>query len=178
MRQLVIKQNWKYSIGELIGLEMAKRPPMDVPALLAAISMASLLSFGIWRRDRFWLLCASRFVADKISDWHITELGDVVDWGKKRFKNDDKISFSLEIPKIYGENLLILSGVLQMLENPYFKTSELLERKPKFVLLDRLPLSKSGGFYVLKWPEELGGGSAAYQCLEAERENYYLVIDF
>ena len=47
-----------------------EEPPMDVPALLAAISMASparVLDFG--GGTAFGYLCASRFVADKISNW-------------------------------------------------------------------------------------------------------------
>lgn len=73
--------------------------------------------------------------------WNIIEQKHFVDEGKKYFE-DDRLHFYYDIKECVEKenpNVLLLSGVLQVLENPYNTLEDLLSYNFPFVIIDRTP---------------------------------------
>jgi len=88
----------------------------------------------------------NRAFLKKIQDvrWSIVEQAEHVKVGKEFFE-DDILRFYLTIDEYSSENTpdaIILSGVLQYLENPYEILSRLIELHSKCIMLDRTPFWK------------------------------------
>ncbi|MDA8905269.1 methyltransferase, TIGR04325 family [Candidatus Thioglobus sp.] len=76
--------------------------------------------------------------------WNIVEQKNFVDIGRLEFQ-DDKLKFYYSISdciKSQNPNVLLLSSVLQYIENPYKLLDEILEYDFDFILLDRMIFSK------------------------------------
>ena len=76
-----------------------EEPPIDVATLIAALALKSpskVLDFGGGVALAYLRLQLS--VPDLISLWRITDLPDVVEWGRVYFRDDPRISFSTDIP--------------------------------------------------------------------------------
>ena len=76
--------------------------------------------------------------------WNIVEQKNFVDIGRLEFQ-DDKLKFYYSISdciKNQNPNVLLLSSVLQYIENPYKLLDEILEYDFDFILLDRMIFSK------------------------------------
>jgi putative methyltransferase (TIGR04325 family) len=83
---------------------------------------------------------------DKITDvsWGVVEQRHFVDAGKEEFENDRLKFFSTVVECIEeeGSNVLILSSVLQYIEEPYELLDNILKNNFKYILIDRTPFSK------------------------------------
>lgn len=78
----------------------------------------------------------------KIS-WNIVEQKNFVDCGKKQFENE-QLHFYYDIASCMAEqqpNVLVLSSVLQYLENPYQFLDQLIKYNFKFILIDLTAIS-------------------------------------
>lgn len=109
-----------------------------------------------------------KFLADlRNVNWRIVEQEKVVELGTKFIANEE-ISFHSEIKECLNEDvpdILLLSSVLQYLENPFDLLSTIFEYRVPFIILDRTPfLRKPGGGYVKiqKVPKRLH--QASYPC--------------
>lgn len=75
--------------------------------------------------------------------WNIVEQKHFVDAGKKDFE-DDRLHFYYDVETCIKEQkpkILILSGVLQYLEEPYIVLNELLTHNLDFIIIDRTPFN-------------------------------------
>jgi len=76
--------------------------------------------------------------------WSIVEQAHFVNVGKKDFE-DDRLNFFYSVNdciNIQNPNVLLLSSVLQYIENPYKLLDEILEYDFDFILLDRVVFNK------------------------------------
>ena len=76
--------------------------------------------------------------------WSIVEQKHFVDFGKKEFE-DHKLKFYSTIDECIEKekpNLLLLSSVLQYIEEPYKFIEKILENDFKYIIIDRTPFSK------------------------------------
>ncbi len=84
---------------------------------------------------------------DRISDvsWSVVEQKHFVDVGKTEFE-DNRLKFYHTVAEAIEKersNILVLSSVLQYIENPYELLDEILESDFEYILIDRTPFSKS-----------------------------------
>lgn len=76
--------------------------------------------------------------------WNIVEQKKIVKYGKKFFEDGIlKFFYDLNEYEIYFDttNLILLSGVIQYLEHPYKLLSNLMNKKVKYIVIDRIPLT-------------------------------------
>ncbi len=83
---------------------------------------------------------------DKIQSvsWNVVEQKHFVDIGKKEFE-DDRLKFFYDVDACLKEenpNLLLLSSVLQYIEEPYTLLDDILKNDFEYILIDRTPFSK------------------------------------
>ncbi len=78
--------------------------------------------------------------------WSIIEQTKFVDYGKKLFEDQNlKFYFSTEeYGKDQEPDVVIMSSVIQYLENPYEQMEDVLKLNPKFIIFDKTPFTKSG----------------------------------
>lgn len=77
--------------------------------------------------------------------WCVVEQKHFVEEGRRSFA-DEHLHFHDTIESVFAKypiDFVLLSSVLQFLENPRKLVEELLAHKPRFVLVDRAPLMKS-----------------------------------
>lgn len=99
-------------------------------------------------------------------EWSIVELKHFVDFGNKNIA-DDKLKFYESIDSCLKErspDVVILSTVLQYLENPYTFLNEILGYNFEFILIDRTPftLNNTDRLTVQKVPPSIY--NASYPC--------------
>jgi len=76
--------------------------------------------------------------------WSIVEQKHFVDVGKEKFE-DNRLKFFYSVDECKKEenpNVLLLSSVLQYIENPYELLDDILKNDFEFILIDRTPFSK------------------------------------
>jgi putative methyltransferase (TIGR04325 family) len=76
--------------------------------------------------------------------WSVVEQKNFVNVGKKEFE-DDRLKFFNTVEECIQQenpNTLILSSVLQYIENPYELLKDILKNDFEFILIDRTPFSK------------------------------------
>ena len=83
---------------------------------------------------------------DKITDvsWGVVEQKHFVDVGKEEFE-DDRLKFFYNVKDCVSKEksyILVLSSVLQYIENPYALLDEILNNSFEYILIDRTPFSK------------------------------------
>jgi putative methyltransferase (TIGR04325 family) len=118
----------------------------------------------------------SNFLNPLPINWNVIELDEKVEIARRAGFEDEVITFnnSEKIDcKIEKLDCLLLGGVLQYLEDPYHLLEDLLEKKPKVVVVDRTPMrdypNNSENFYVQKSPNRLGGSSHPLRILNVQR---------
>jgi putative methyltransferase (TIGR04325 family) len=79
--------------------------------------------------------------------WHVVEQPHFVKCGNEEFRNGELEFYStIAQSAMHGEsNLVLLSGVLQYLSNPYSILAEAKATGSEFIIIDRNPFLESGG---------------------------------
>lgn len=98
--------------------------------------------------------------------WNVVEQKHFVDTGKKDFA-DEQLHFYYDIESCIQEenpNILILSSVLQYIENPYTLLDKLLKYNFQFVLFDRTPFSLNNQDQITLQVVSPTIYSASYPC--------------
>jgi putative methyltransferase (TIGR04325 family) len=88
----------------------------------------------------------NKFFLDTVADvnWCIVEQPEVVKTGIENFK-DQRLHFFYSIDeclKIYDIHVVLLSSVLQYLEEPYRLLEEIVSQRPEYIIIDRTPFIK------------------------------------
>lgn len=105
---------------------------------------------------------------DNLDDvhWNIVEQKHFVDVGKKEFE-DERLKFFYSADECMEKkkpNVLVLSSVLQYIENPYRLLDEILKNDFRYILIDRTPFSKSGIEIIKLQVVPPGIYRASYPC--------------
>lgn len=117
--------------------------------------------------------------------WNIVEQKNFVDCGKKEFE-DKRLHFYSSVESCKKEqapNILILSSVLQYIENPYQLLTELLQCKFEFIIIDRTPFTEKKEITLQIVPPNIY--NASYPCwifnkkefIDFFRKNNYFFIE-
>lgn len=111
--------------------------------------------------------------------WNIVEQKKFTDCGKKYFQNDNlKFYYSLaDCCKENESQVVLLSGVLQYLEQPYKLLDQISEFGIKYIIIDRTPLhNKDDDFIsIQKVPAKIY--KASYPCWLFGRKKLFKYID-
>lgn len=102
----------------------------------------SVLDFGGSLGSSYFL--NKIFLNDFDVEWSVIEQPHFVDFGKKEISNN-VLKFYTDINECYLErkpNCLLLSSVIQYLEEPYQWLETFVNLEVDFILLDRMPFSK------------------------------------
>lgn len=85
-------------------------------------------------------------------NWCVVEQPHFVEIGKKEFETDTlKFEYTIaEAVEKYQTNVVIMSGVLQYLENPYTWLDEVVKQKIPYLWIDRTPFSNRKKDRILK----------------------------
>jgi putative methyltransferase (TIGR04325 family) len=132
-RDSVIFDEIQYSWQTLAGLMFA----------YAKLGGVNVVDFGGSLGSTYY---QNKKFLDKLENisWNIIEQQHFVKVGKKDFE-DDRLKFFENIEKCIESttpNVLLLSSVLQYIENPYELLDSLLKYNFDYVLIDRTPFSK------------------------------------
>ncbi len=84
--------------------------------------------------------------------WCVVEQPHFVDIGKKEFETDTlKFEYTIaEAVKKYQPNVVVMSGVLQYLENPYNWLDEIVKQEIPYLWIDRTPFWQQKKDRILK----------------------------
>lgn len=84
--------------------------------------------------------------------WIVCELPEILRIGEKIAKQEQRseIAFTDRFEQSNGADILLASGSIQYLGTSFFKMLEGLERKPKHLLLNRLPLCEGKPFVTVQ----------------------------
>ena len=124
---------------------------------------------------------------DNVS-WSIVEQKHFVETGKKDFEND-RLKFYYDAHECVDKekpNVLLLSSVLQYIENPYELLDSILENNFEYILIDRTPFCKFDERIKLQVvPDSIY--KASYVCRFFDevqfvdyfkKNNYSVIVDF
>lgn len=100
----------------------------------------NVLDFGgslgsSYYQNKFFLDCVSEV------NWCVVEQPDFIDAGRKDFENDRLHFFKTmnDCFKTYKIDVILLSSVLQYLEQPYALLAEIIGLDPEYIIVDRTP---------------------------------------
>lgn len=127
-RDSVIFDEIEYSWPLLTGLLLAA---IKFKGKLNVIDFGGSLGSTYYQNKKFLDLL------DDVS-WNIVEQKNYVEAGNKVFKNKN-LRFFRNAQECQGANVLLLSSVLQYIEDPYELLSELLLFDFEYILIDRTP---------------------------------------
>jgi len=126
-RDGVIFNKIQYSWPILAGLMYASRS-----GRMKVLDFGGSLGSTYFQNKRF---------LDDLTDvtWNVVEQKNYVDVGKESFESEVlKFHYSIEdCIKKEGVDILLLSGVLQYLENPFTELEKMLENNFEYILIDR-----------------------------------------
>jgi putative methyltransferase (TIGR04325 family) len=124
----------------------------------ASKGVLNLVDFGgslgsTYFQNRKFLFCLPKV------RWNIVEQPHFVDCGKTNFE-DDILSFYYDIDtciRQVSSNTILLSGVIQYLEKPYYFLEEITNLGFEYIIFDRTAFNKAEGdrLTIQKVPEEI-----------------------
>ncbi len=76
----------------------------------------------------------------QIQSWIVVEQGHYVNAGNK-YISDDILKFATDIDNVEDANILLMSGVLQYLPEPYKFLEKAINKKLEYILIDRTPFN-------------------------------------
>lgn len=145
--------------------------------------MTWLMSLAAWNKGRLCVLdfggalgssyMQNRTLLDRLEhiEWHVVEQEQIVACGKKEF-TFGALKFWHTIADCLHEhtvNTILLSSVLQYLDEPYDFLHEIVAIHPETILIDRTPFSKTGETIMVQHvPESIY--KASYACRFLDRE--------
>ena len=135
---------------------------------------AHIVDFGGALGSSYYQLCS---FLGRTPDcvWHVVEQEAHVTCGKAEFESDN-LKFHFRVEDCLAEldeppALLVLSGVLHVLPDPYLTLSALLQHDFPMVLIDRAPLAKDrdDAVYVYRVPPQIYVASFPFWLLNRDR---------
>ena len=120
-----------------------------------------------------------------IKSWNVVEQDSYIKIGNEKIA-DDILHFYHSIDEISNANVLILSGVIQYLENPYKWLDTFIAKNYKYIIIDRTGFSTEGRNRLTLQivPKELYEASYPAwfldesQFLSKFKDKYDIVLDF
>jgi putative methyltransferase (TIGR04325 family) len=115
-------------------------------------------------------------------DWKVCDVENVTKFGEQLANNQKSkgLSFTNDYKLMSGYDILFCSGSLQYIEEPISKIINLIDRKPKHVIVNLLPLYNGKSFVTL---QNIGSVFCPYQIfnkqlfLESLHEIGYKLVD-
>ncbi|HEU5166443.1 MAG TPA: TIGR04325 family methyltransferase [Chitinophagaceae bacterium] len=134
-RDSVLFDNIEYSWGVLAGLQKAA---IENNNQLCVLDFGGSLGSSYFQNKTFLKNLA------KI-DWCIVEQKNFVECGKKDFSSEELHFFHSieECLQLYRPNVLLLSSVMQYLDQPYEWLHRLIRQGIKYIIIDRTPFANS-----------------------------------
>lgn len=132
-RDSVIFDKIHYSFPVLSALSIAA---MKNKGKLNVLDFGGALGSSYYQNRKF-------FTTIEQFNWCVVEQGHFVEEGKKKFA-DNHLHFFYDIESCmqsYDIDILLLSGVLQYLENPYSFLESILSKNIQYIIIDRQPLT-------------------------------------
>ena len=81
------------------------------------------------------------FSKEYLSAWHIIEQQHYIEIGNRQYA-DNLLSFLPTLPdKLESNSIILLSSVLQFIEEPYKLLQDLMSRSAPFIIIDKTPFS-------------------------------------
>jgi putative methyltransferase (TIGR04325 family) len=135
-RDSVLFDNIEYSWGVLAGLQKAA---IEKNNQLCVLDFGGSLGSGYFQNKTF----LKNLV--KI-DWCIVEQKHFVECGKKDFSSEElHFFYSIEeCLQIYRPDVLLLSSVIQYLDQPYEWLHRFIQQGIKYIIIDRTPFTNAG----------------------------------
>lgn len=177
-RDSVIFNEIHYSFGLLAGLQKAA---LENDGKLCVLDFGGSLGSSYYQNKGF-------LSSLKELQWCIVEQAHFVECGKEYFEDDQLKFFSTieECLAIHQPNVLLLSSVLQYLENPYEWIEKFVNLNIPFIIIDRTALIDNEKDILTVQNVPLSIYSASYPAwffnfdhiIKAFTFNYELIIDF
>ena len=177
-RDSVIFNEIQYSWPLLTGLMFAAA---KLEGSLKVLDFGGSLGSTYYQNKKF---------LDKLNDvsWSVVEQKYFVETGKKDFENG-RLKFYYDVHECVDKekpNVLLLSSVLQYIENPYELLDSILENNFEYILIDRTPFCKFHERIKLQViPDSIY--KASYVCRFFDevqfvdyfkKNNYSVIVDF
>lgn len=154
-----------YSPAILAGLMLAKNN-----GVIDVVDFGGSLGSTYFQNKKF---------LDEIKEvnWSIIEQKNFVECGKKNFQ-DKRLKFYYDFDEISKKNpnLLILSSVLQYLDNPYKLLKDFLSEDFEFVVIDRTPFFE-GRERITIQKVNPKNYEATYPCRFFEEKNFFKLFE-
>lgn len=162
-RDSVIFDEIQYSWPLLSGLMLAATKTDE----LRVIDFGGSLGSTYYQNKKF---------LDEIKSvsWSVVEQEHFVDAGKKDFE-DERLHFYYDVKTCKEDqnpNILVLSGVLQYLEEPYKILDDILENKFEYILIDRTPFSTQNKDKIKLQIVPSNIYEASYPCHFFDQKNF------
>lgn len=170
----------------------APQPPFPLLTMLLWTALQqggslSVLDFG-GALGSSYFQCRAFFGGITRLSWTVVEQPHFVDAGRREFQ-DGTLSFHNTLDDAWAASapdVVLLSGVLQYLPDPAKVVTEIVERHPAFIVIDRTPLNVGGRdiLAIQKVPAAMGRASYAVHLfsrnalLAAIEQRYRLVVEF
>lgn len=121
----------------------------------------------------------------KIKSWTVVEQSHYVEVGNEKIA-DEILTFKNSIDEVDNANVLILSSVLQYLENPYDWIDNFVKKSVEYILIDRTSFSKEkrNRLTLQNIPPQIYDSQFPVWFLNEEefldkfKEKYDLILDF
>jgi putative methyltransferase (TIGR04325 family) len=177
-RDSVLFNEIQYSWGLLAGLQKAA---IDNAGYLNVLDFGGSLG-STYFQNRNFLGALNKF------QWNIIEQANFIDFGKEKIE-DEVLKFYYTIDeciKKVSPNVMLLSNVLQYLENPYECLDKFISYKFQYIIIDRTAINTLGKdrLTMQNVPEEIYKASYPAWFLDDEKlrkcfeESYTLLANF
>jgi putative methyltransferase (TIGR04325 family) len=110
--------------------------------LIQSFGKVKVLDFGGGFGTAYWQNL--EFIKDHLTSWTIVEQGHYVDYLKPKFKGHPQLRFCKTIDEAEKPDVVILSGVIQYIAEPYKLLSQIKALDAKYIIFDRTPMVKEG----------------------------------
>jgi putative methyltransferase (TIGR04325 family) len=137
----------------------------------------NVLDFGGSLGSSYFL--NKKFLNGLSVEWSVIEQPHFVEFGEDEI-SDDVLKFYADIEHCYSErkpNCILLSSVLQYLENPYQWLEKFASLDVAFILIDRMPFSKTSNEFIQiqKIPESIYSASYPIHVLNEEKITKFMM---
>lgn len=162
----------KAGLNNAISYEVLNKDLLPYPIICYLIQIArnkseiNVIDFG----GGFGLLFKKvlKFIADVKIEWNVIEQESYVNLTKD-FGKIDGLKFYDSIDKVLSKpNVVIISGVLQYLDDPQDIIQKLIKLNPQYILINRLPVfinkNKETTITIQKVAPEIYGFDVSYPC--------------
>jgi putative methyltransferase (TIGR04325 family) len=140
----------------------------------------NILDFGGGFASSYYLY--KNFLKGIHFKWNIIEQNKIYNLGKKHFQNKNLIFYKNLSDYLTNNNpdLIILSGVLQYLENPYDALVDFAKLKKKTIIIDRTSFSSKSNdqIYIQHVPKSINQASYPIRIFSEKKFFKFIKINF